>query len=173
MRATPGQARDALNQIEEMVERLRLLEPVLRERASDSVLDGWPRQSGPGAGGQHGGDPVGTTVALRLDQPNHDTLGHAHRQVLTRIHAARRLLEQAESTGRNALPPPTGQHFDDGCTSCATIRTWSPIWRTRRCRFCYDYLRAEGHDPPAALIRMHHEGRRITAGIVARLKGTP
>jgi hypothetical protein len=168
VKPTAFQTADCLTQIEQLAARLRTLEPNLRHRAEDTALDGYPRQSGPGAG-QHGqGDPVGTTVAMRIDHPHSDVLGHAHADVLTKLHQARRLLEQAESAGRRALPPPpTRQNLDDGCVSCARAKTWSPISRTRRCRWCSDWATAhQGDDPPIAILRAHHAGRRITTRLV-------
>lgn len=167
MKPTHTQTADTLTQIEQLTTRLRTLEPMLRARATDTALDGWPRQSGPGAGGHHHGDPVGATVAMRIDHPQADHLGHAHRQVIAKLHAARRLLEEAESTGRQALPPTTSQTHDDGCISCARIKAWSPIHRTRRCRFCSDWSYAHGSDdPPIDILRAHHQGRRITTRLV-------
>jgi hypothetical protein len=111
--------------------------------------------------------PVGTTVAMRIDHPHSDVLGHAHRDVLSKLHQARRLLEQAESAGRRALPPPANQTLDDGCLSCARIKTWSPIHRTRRCHWCSDWSYAHGgEDPPVDILRAHHQGRRITTRLV-------
>lgn len=173
MKPTPGQTADTLTQIEQLVTRLRHLEPDLRNRAADTALDGYPRQSGAGGGQPGQGDPTGTTVALRIDHPQADVLGHAHRTLTTKLNAARRLLEEAESVGRQALPPPTRQTFDDGCASCWRIKIWSPIHRTRRCRRCYEYLRAEGEDPPVALVRARSEGRRISAQFVAECKRNP
>lgn len=170
MKPTPTQTADCLTHIEQLTARLRTLEPILRRRAEDTTLDGYPRQSGPDAGGHGGGDPVGTTVALRLDHPARDTLANTHTDVTTKLHQVRRLLEQAESAGRRALPPTPTPNLDDGCTSCARIKKWSPIHRSGRCRFCYDYLRAENQDPPGALVRAHAEGRRITTQLVIRLQ---
>jgi hypothetical protein len=167
MKPTHAHTADCLTQIEQLAERLRQLEPALRARASDTALDGYPRQSGPGALGGGDGDPVGTTVAMRLDHPHADVLGHAHRTVISKLHQARRLLEEAESTGRQALPPPTRQDLDDGCISCARIHTWSPIHRTRRCRFCSDWARNHaGEDPPIDILRARRDGRRITTRLV-------
>lgn len=171
MKPTPSQTADCLTHIEELTGRLRVLEPTLRARAADTSLDGYPTRSGPGASGGHG-DPVGTTVALRIDHPDRDPLTHIHAEVVTRLDQARHLLEEAESAGRRALPPPTRTNLDDGCVSCARIKTWSPIHRTCRCRWCYDYLRTEREDPPVALVRAHAEGRRITTQLVVRLKRT-
>lgn len=167
LRPTPTQTADCIAALEQLVGRLRRLEPDLRRRAADTALDGYPRQSGAG-GSQHGeGDPVGTVVALRIDHPQSDTLGHAHRTVVLKLDQARRLLEQAESTGRQALPPPTRQRLDDGCVSCARIKTWSPISRTRRCRFCSDWSYAHGgEDPPIDILRARRDGRRITTRLV-------
>lgn len=166
MKPTPGQTADTLHQIEQLAARLRALEPQLR--AHETTLDGYPRQSGPG-GGAGQGDPVGTIVTLRLDQGHHDPIAHAHTQLLDHVHQARRLLEAAESAGRQALPRTTPTPDNDGCVSCARIKTWSPITRTRRCRFCYDYLRAEGEDPPIDFLRAHHDGRRLTTRLVDTL----
>jgi hypothetical protein len=167
VKPTPTQTADCLTQIEQLAVRLRQLEQTLRASASDTALDGYPRQSGPGAGMGGDGDPVGSTVALRLDHPQADTLGHAHRTVISKLHAARRLLEEAESTGRQALPPPTSQTHDDGCISCHRIKTWSPIHRTRRCRFCSDWAYAHGgEDPPIDILRARRDGRRITTRLV-------
>jgi hypothetical protein len=166
-RPTPTQTADTLTHIEQLTARLRLLEPELRRRAQDTALDGYARQSGPGAGGHGGGDPTGTTVALRLDHPHRDTQAHAHTQLLNHIDQARRHLEQAESAGCQSLPPTTGQLLDDGCVSCWRIKTWSPINRTRRCRFCSDWAYAHGgEDPPIDILRARRDGRRITTRLV-------
>lgn len=168
-RTTPQQAADAIAEIEEIAARLRHLEPRLRQRATMSDRDGYPTNSGPSRGNGMQRDPVGVLVALRIDHPTGDTVRNAHTELVTKIDQARRLLEQAESAGHRALPPTTN-NIDDGCVSCQRIRTWSPIHRRHRCRFCYDYLRGEGGDPPPELVRAHIEGRRITAQFVARLR---
>jgi hypothetical protein len=170
VKPTAFQTADCLTQIEQLTARLRTLEPNLRHRAEDTALDGYPRQSGPG-GGQHGqGDPVGIVVAMRIDHPHRDTQAHAHTQLLNDLDAARRFLEHAESVGRQALPPPTSQTLDDGCASCARIKTWSPIHRTRRCQWCMDWARNHaGDDPPIDILRAHHQGRRITTRLVDTL----
>jgi hypothetical protein len=167
VKPTPTHTADTLTHIVELADRIRTLEPTLRARAAATALDGYPRQSGPGAGGHGHGDPTGTIVALRLDHPHADHLGHAHRQVITKLDQARRLLEEAESTGRQALPPTTKQALDDGCVSCARIKTWSPIHRTRRCRFCSDWAYAHGgEDPPIDILRARRDGRRITTRLI-------
>jgi hypothetical protein len=166
MRPTPAQTADTLTHIEQLTARLRTLEPVLRHRAEDTALDGYPRQSGSGGAGTDG-DPVGTIVALRIDHPARDVLVHTHTDVVTKLHQARRLLEQAESAGRRALPPAPTANLDDGCISCARIKTWSPITRTRRCRWCSDWAYTHhGDDPAIDILRAHHEGRRITTHLI-------
>lgn len=169
---TAAQAADCITQIVELAHRLRILEPTVRERAGPTGRDGYPPTSGPNAGhGSGGGDPVGNLVALRLDHPQPDPLATAHVDLCANLEKARRLLEEAESTGRQVLPF-VAPISDDGCISCARLHRWSPIHRTRRCRFCYEYLRAESADPPAALVRAHLEGRRITTSLVIRLQQT-
>lgn len=170
-RPTARQTLDALNEMDGLIRRLRLLEPDLRAKTHDTALDGWPRQSGPGHGHGQGGDPVGATVAIRLDHPHHDPHLRAHTTMLTKLHQARRLLEQAESAGRQALPPTRRRNLDDGCVSCARIKTWSPINRTRRCRFCADWSYGHGgEDPPIAILRAHTDGRRITVRLLERIR---
>ena len=170
MKPTALQTADCLAQIDQLVARLRRLEPNLRHRAADTALDGYPRQSGFGVGGHGEGDPVGAVVAYRMDHPHHDPLGRAHADVLVKLHQARRLLEEAESAGQRALPPPTRQNFDDGCVSCARVKMWSPISRTRRCRWCSDWTGAHhGDDPPIAILHAHHTGRRITTRLIERV----
>lgn len=173
MKPTAAQTADCFTQIVELITRLRRLEPNLRHRAQDTALDGYSRQSGFGAGKGGDGDPVGTTVALRMDHPHHDPLGRAHADVVTKLHQVRRLLEEAESSGRQALPPPTNQTLDDGCISCFRIKQWSPISRTRRCRFCSDWAGAHhGDEPPIAILRAHHAGRRITTRLIETVNRT-
>lgn len=165
MKPTAAHTADTLTHIEQLIARLRQLEPIIRHRAQDTALDGYPRQSGGGTRGG-GGDPVGATVAIRLDRPHRDVIGTIHTDVVTKLDEARRLLEQAESAARRALPPTTTD-LDDGCVSCARIRTWSPIHRTRRCRWCSDWAYTHsGQDPPADILRAHHEGRRVTVRLV-------
>jgi hypothetical protein len=51
--------------------------------------------------------------------------------------------------------------------SCHRIHTWSPIHRTRRCRWCWDWAAThESDDPPIDILRAHHQGRRITTRLV-------
>jgi hypothetical protein len=164
--STPTQTADTLTQIEQLAARLRLLEPTVRQRAGTTGRDGYPPMSGPDAGHGRGGDPVGNLVALRLDHPRGDILAAAHTDLLSKIHEARRLLEQAESAGRQALPPVTNL-TDDGCVSCARIRRWSPIHRGRRCRWCGDWTASQGGgDPPIDILHAHHDGRRVTVRLV-------
>lgn len=166
MNPTAAHTADIIEHIEQLTARLRILEPILRRRASDTTFDGYPRQSGPAQGPGHG-DPVGATVVLRVDQPHRDLLSSTYHDITRKLDQARRLLEQAESAGRQALPPPPRPILDDGCRSCARIRTWSPISRSGRCRWCSDWAYAHnGDDPPADILRAHHEGRRITTRIV-------
>lgn len=169
MKPTAAHTADTLTHIEQLTARLRLLEPVLRHRAQTGGLDGYPRQAGFGVASGHG-DPVGSIVVVRLDNPNHDILARIHGDVVGKLDEARRLLEQAESAGRRALPPTPSTNLDDGCVSCARIRVWSPIHRTRRCRWCSDWAYDhDGDDPAPAILRARHEGRRITTRLVARL----
>lgn len=166
MKPTPSQTADCLAHIEQLTGRLRTLEPILRHRAEDTALDGYPRQSGCGSGAGQG-DPVGVIVALRIDHPGRDVLASIYADVAHKLHQARRLLEQAESAGRHALPPAPTTNLDDGCISCARIKTWSPITRTRRCRWCSDWAyNHDGNDPPTEILRAHHDGRRITIRVV-------
>jgi hypothetical protein len=170
LKPTHAQTADTFAQIEQLTARIRTLEHTLRLRATDTGLDGYACQSGAGGGGSGHGDPVGIIVALRLDHPHRDVLGHAHRQLLSGLDQARRILEQTESAARQALPPPTRQALDDGCTSCGRIKAWSPIHRTRRCQWCMDWARNHGgDDPPIDILRTHHQGRRITTRLVDTL----
>ena len=165
-RTTPQQAADAIAEIEEIAARLRHLEPRLRQRATMSDRDGYPTNSGPSRGNGMQRDPVGVLVALRIDHPTGDTVRHAHTELVTKVDQARRLLEQAESAGHRALPPATNV-ADDGCVSCSRLSRWSPIFRSRRCRWCAYFSYAHGgEDPPAELLRAHHEGRRISERMV-------
>lgn len=161
MTFTPSQAADTLTQVGELAGRLAILEPRLRQAARGTPLDGYPRSSMGGVHG-HGGDPTGTVAALRVDHPGIDTLAQSHHRVLGLVDHARRLLEEAESTAHQALPPVVSQGLDDGCTSCARIKAWSPVHRTRRCRWCYRWAGDHaGDDPPIDILRAHHDGRKI------------
>ena len=167
---TAAQAADCITQIVELAHRLRILEPTVRERSDTTDRDGYPRSSAPDAGHGTGGDPVGNIVVLRIDHPEGDHLGSAHTDLLNNLHEARRLLEQAESTGRRALPP-TIPISDDGCVSCARIKRWSPIHRGRRCRWCGDWNASQGGgDPPIDILHAHHDGRRVTVRLADQLR---
>lgn len=173
MTPTDRHTADAFDQIEQLVVRLRQLEPVLRHRAATTDRDGYPRSSAPDAG-HHSttGDPVGALVVLRVDDPRGDPIAHAHHRLVSYLDQARRLLELAESAGQQALPPPTARTEDDGCVSCRRTKTWSPISRAGRCRWCSDWAyQHQGEDPPVDILRAHHQGRRITthlAGTITR-----
>lgn len=50
----------------------------------------------------------------------------------------------------------------DWCRSCLRIAKCSPRHRGDLCRWCYDFTKSTGQQPPIELVRDHHEGRRIT-----------
>lgn len=51
----------------------------------------------------------------------------------------------------------------DWCANCLRIAKCAPRHRGDLCRWCYDFKTANRHRlPPLELLRMHHEGRRIT-----------
>jgi hypothetical protein len=57
---------------------------------------------------------------------------------------------------------------EPGCVSCAR-HTWEPrIYRSRRCRFCYDFRTIYRMDPPVDLLELHHEARIITEDMKRR-----
>lgn len=50
------------------------------------------------------------------------------------------------------------------CESCARIGEWSDVYRSERCRWCYDFWLKWRRDAPIDLLRMRiKEGKRITA----------
>lgn len=55
---------------------------------------------------------------------------------------------------------------EPGCSSHARIDMWVPVEDNGRCRWCYDFWRAEGIDPPAELLKARADGKRITRQMV-------
>jgi hypothetical protein len=61
---------------------------------------------------------------------------------------------------RQQLPNDPEQVDEDG----KPIPQYSPL-----CQWCGDWSRAEGEYPPLPVLQAHHEGRRITSGLLKRL----
>lgn len=158
--------------------RLLEIEPNL-EAAWRNILNTEPGTAAANVnGGGHGGG--GDTQPERLagtSDANHRTLSSdlAHtaraelavhlRSAFASAAAAARIVNAWTPTSERTTSPLGGKQLDPGdwCSSCLRIGKCAPRHRGDLCRWCYDFKTANQHRmPPIELVRMHHEGRRIT-----------
>jgi hypothetical protein len=186
MRPSPEGLREFLEQIEFFVARLRADAPALLQRDREVRADGYPSRSGLGAGGNGGHGVPTETVALALwadararaglgqrgaeedldRQLAGDPVHDAVRAIWVATMRARDLMREADSRMRRALPPeePEAATIERGvpaCVSHARFNMYEPQHKRGRCRWCYDWCRANGtlDDPPEGEIRAREERR--------------
>lgn len=144
----------------EMIQQLSAAQPV-----------GFPRNSMGGRGAKTSfdgkgepmpliSDPVGELVAspgLVFDPM------HKHTQsVVQAIRNATGDLRAARASMIKASVYADLKPAEPGCSNCARVGDWTPIYRGERCRWCYDFWTAEGVDAPSVLLQARSEGRKIT-----------
>jgi hypothetical protein len=134
----------------------------LMARSKGSAFDGFPPARGDGAGGRSGelaySDPVGTmVVGDQVDRvaEHWDTVWSG---ILEARDALRRMVNVLAAVTPEDPPTPAG-----GCRVCGA----EAVYALERCRWCYDWQRAQGVDPPPLVVQARREGRRITTKLVA------
>jgi hypothetical protein len=133
-----------------------------------SRSDGYRRSTRPGTGGSSSGEVSDPTFAMATAN-----VSDVHRHVQTVI----RSLFGALCDGKAALDalvkafPEAAENDgpgEPGCVSCAR-HTWEPrVYRSKRCRFCYDFRLIYRMDPPVDLVKDHHDGKTITEAMRRR-----
>lgn len=166
-RPAPHQWDALCDDIAAMAAQLRAAGPGLLRRAKERTRDGYPTSSMGGEGGPGSvlddqgvpmpplNDPVGELVVADVMA---DPVRRSARDLLDGVLQAHRQLTRAVATVTDIdddIHPPTG------CTSCARFDVWSIIFRAARCRFCYDWRRADPtlQDPPELEVLAHHDRR--------------
>ena len=157
-------------------DRLEVILPAALSALHDA-RPGYPATT-PGSGSIGGGSGgVPTSSVERLA----GTLGRDRALVdARRLHqcvtGAARLLAEAHqiatahtSTTTSEVGTTAGAEL---CASCLRVERCVPTFASGLCRWCYDYGRAEGGQPPTDLLHAHHEGRRVTATLIARSRAT-
>lgn len=125
--------------------------------------------------------PIGRSTGGGSQPERHETItaDRARMALVELRHHARLALASAAAVRRIAsawsFPPlPTATlrvDPDDWCVSCIRIGKCSPRVRKDLCRWCDDFTRAEHQRPPIKLVKMHHEGRKITQQMVDDVLG--
>ena len=106
----------------------------------------------------------------------HDTInGDRARMALVELKHHTRLMHASAAAVRRitsawSFPPLPNATLrvdpEDWCVSCIRIAKCSPRARGELCRWCDDFTRTEHARPPVKLVKLHHEGRRITQQMV-------
>lgn len=141
----------------------------------------------------HGGDryedipdPTSPDGMLRVRVPSNDPTGEAAlgvdeaSQALARLDGLLRQLETAcrglaglrdEWAPKEGASRPVDGPGEDWCSSCwRDGQHCEPVsgHHAGRCRWCGTWRSEHGEDPPLALLRMHHQGERITVQMAER-----
>ncbi len=122
-----------------------------------------PRETVPASDGRR---PVGShsapteTAAVTFDSAEMVAL----RQLVTHIRSALGYLDDAAKVLDRATPE--NQRPDrpvlDCCRVCSRPGKPEPIYRSERCRWCYDFWLMWRNDVPEPILKMRREGRRIS-----------
>ena len=170
----------------EAVELLGRSELVLVARLADmtDAQNGHPRSAALDSSTSSGtgtADPTGSAGVLA------DRAASDRRQVERAIRSiARQADDLATLLARYGPHAPTvverkattlANERDDSCWSCARVGAWAPTWRSvevanggrvRVCRWCYDWVVAEGAPPAPELLRLHLVGKQVRRRVAAR-----
>lgn len=144
----------------------------LRERASIRTRDGFPPANGGGSGGQtkKGGDYGGGVVpalALAPGEGRSEDRQHWDRFLLDLqcglVYLRRTIDDLVKAT-------PAQRHPDRPnltcCRVCSRPNDEPVIYRSERCRWCWEFWRLWGVDAPEPILKLRREGRRITENII-------
>lgn len=132
-------------------------------------------------GGDGTGDGTSRTEALGIAPPDaidreERELGRSLERALRELNVAYNICARYGSACIPLRPEPVSD--DDGwCVSCLRDRNHlEPVWAgryARLCRWCAEFLLAQGVEPPLALLRARHEGRKITTHMVDKALAKP
>jgi hypothetical protein len=116
-------------------------------------------------------DPTGEAVAGRADEASQALT--ASRTLYKRLYALalQAAAERDEWAPVEGAQRPVGGPGEDWCSSCwRSNQHCEPVsgHHAGRCRWCGDWKREYGEDPPLTLLRLHHQGERITVQMVER-----
>lgn len=129
-------------------------------------------------------------AALNPDKARRD-LRELDRLVRQARSTAEKLYDMTEDWLTTTDGQPTGT-VEPGCKSCARLRVTVrgksvPRWEPRRelsrrtvdgkqminysqfCEWCEDWINGEGQSPPIRVLEAHHDGKRITNALLAKL----
>lgn len=114
------------------------------------------------------------------------------RKIDTLVRQARSVADQLDSVRSEWLAPDgpkleKAKEAEPGCVSCKRLKikirdVWRPVWEPRhllsgtgdkahydeRCRWCSDWFLANGQNPPVEILRLRHQGVRITSAVLAK-----
>jgi hypothetical protein len=170
-------------QVEDRLDRMVALLPKVRQvhaemRYCDNTLDrddGYPDDTSMDKEGG-GSGPSNPTERIALKRMGRRSQKEAPelRRVANAVRAACDHLEQAYGIGSEVLEPrhASAMPTEDSalwCASCLSAGVCSPRYRGDLCSFCYGWKRTRGQEPPAAVLRAHLEGRRITPALEVEL----
>lgn len=155
----------------------------LLRRARRGTRDGYPTRSIGSGGGPSSdvfddeetgqrvvlpprSDPVADLVIARNDpdRAKADPIRRRAADLKRLVRGAVGNLTVAVGTLSKAEPPKAVA--EPACRVHAALGLWAAVHRGDRCRWCDDFFRAEGVDPPEDLLRARDEGKRITNRMV-------
>lgn len=159
----PRQREHTLDTLERVIARFRRDDELLAARHGHQHTDGYPTASLGGGGRGGTADPTGRAAAIRIDHPAGDLIGTHVERAWALIHQAARILEEADSHRARALPPEADAHDDDAewCLPHLRAGICTPRDKAGRCRWCYEFSRAHGQDPPPELVIKYHDRGRV------------
>lgn len=73
------------------------------------------------------------------------------------------------SLGQASQPVPVEDN--PGCKNHQRFDNWEPVYRSERCRFCYDWNLIHGEDAPGEILERRSRGERITSRVVEEVLG--
>jgi hypothetical protein len=136
----------------------------LVQRTRSGSGDGFPRSSGMGGGSQRSNDYsiVESTVERRLEGGEEADPVKAFWALWNDLILARRAARSAVQRLADATPPAAAPG-DPSCRCCGNL----VVYALERCRWCWEWHRSQGVDPPPAILQARRDGRRITTKLVA------
>lgn len=124
-------------------------------------------------------DPTGDTATT---EPGRDEDASVMADCYRLLRDADNALRSAHGRMIHALHPSVelGEPDDLGCASCRRLRSkanperrvWEPTYVGQLCRWCSGWNTECGQWPPLAVIRDHHDGKRINVNRMIRVLDT-
>lgn len=143
---------------------------------SAARLDGYGTRSGGGGGGSLTGDHSDRVGRIAADDVKiHDPVRFHGERVLRALTHALGDLRVARGSMIAAFEDVKPGSGDPACVAHASAGLFEALGdagRNGRCNWCYRFWLAHGVTPPAEIVRLHAEGRRITpAMLTAAFRG--